>query len=207
MVFLGFFNVSVARGAWAPGRAQGPREAWSLLEGAKTFIFLCFFIVFEAWGSLGNQKTLLFHCFFKVLEGEGREGEKKRKKINSFGDGLREPKPWFSLVFDWFFKVLEGRRREGDEKKNNSFGDGLREPKPSFSFAFSRFPWLGEVQAPGGAQRTPGRPGGRCGEAAGRSWEPHRHRYRRRRRYRYRYRYSTGARKGIDRGIGVQVQV
>merc|ERR1712078_570880 len=74
------FNVSVARGAWAPGRAQGPREAWSLLEGAKTFIFLCCFIVFEAWGSLGNQKTLLFHCFFKVLEGEGREGEKKRKK-------------------------------------------------------------------------------------------------------------------------------
>ena len=81
LVFLSFFIVSVARGAWAPGRAQGPREAWSLLEGAKTFIFLCFFIVFEAWGSLGNQKTLLFHCFFKVLEGEGREGEKTKKKL------------------------------------------------------------------------------------------------------------------------------
>ena len=31
LVFLGFFNVSVARGAWAPGRAQGPREVWSPL--------------------------------------------------------------------------------------------------------------------------------------------------------------------------------
>ena len=128
MVFLGFFNVSVARGAWAPGRAQGPREAWSLLEGAKTFIFLCFFIVFEAWGSLGNQKTLLFHCFFKVLEGEGREGEKKTKKINSFGDGLREPKPWFSLVFSMFpwpgepGRLGEPRGREKSGARLGSLG-------------------------------------------------------------------------------------
>ena len=96
-------------GAWAPGGAQGAREA--------------------GWGCLENQKTLLFHCFFKVLEGEGREGEKKKeKKINSFGDGLREPKPWFSLVFSMFpwpgepGRLGEPRGREKSGARLGSLG-------------------------------------------------------------------------------------
>ena len=75
-----------------------------------------------ASGRLGNQKTLVFHWFFKVLEGRRREADEK-KINNSFGDGLREPKPSFSFVFSripW----LGGR---------------LESPKPSFSFVFQGF--------------------------------------------------------------------
>ena len=94
----------------------------------------------------------------------GRGGEGEDEKNNSFGDGLREPKPSFSFVFSIFpwpgglgvpgesktiafslvfqaFRMGEGGRARGRRrKKNNSFGDGLREPKPSFSFVFSMFP-------------------------------------------------------------------
>ena len=65
------------------------------------------------WGSLGNQKTMLFHWFFKVLEGGWAT---LKKKNNSFGDGLREPK----LCFPLFFQCFRGLGVPG-ESKNNAF--------------------------------------------------------------------------------------
>ena len=132
---------------------------------------------------------MLFHWFFKVLEGGG--ARQTKKKNNSFGDGLREPKPSFSFVFSMFPKPggpwgikkhcffigfsRFGRGGARQMKKKNSFGDGLREPKPSFSFVFSMFPWPGGAWAPGGAQGAReawsplGEPGsGELGEGSGR---------------------------------------
>ena len=66
-----------------------------------------------AWGSLGNQKTLLFHVFFKLFEWvRGKGARQKTKKNNSFGDGLREPKPSFSFVFSRFWWGAGAREKK-----------------------------------------------------------------------------------------------
>ena len=50
-----------------------------------------------------SHKCMLFHWFFKLFEWvRGGGARQKTKKNNSFGDGLREPKPSFSFVFSMF---------------------------------------------------------------------------------------------------------
>ena len=44
---------------------------------------------------------MVFHWFCKVLEW-GAPPKRRTNKNNSFGDGLREPKPSFSFVFSRF---------------------------------------------------------------------------------------------------------
>ena len=60
-----------------------------------------FFHCFRGLGVPGESKNIAFSLLFQGFGGGGARG-KKNKKNNTFGDGLREPKPWFSFVFQCF---------------------------------------------------------------------------------------------------------
>ena len=87
-----------------------------------------FFHCFRSLGVPGESKKLAFSLLFQGFGGGGARGRKNKKKINSFGDGLREPKPWFSLVFSMFPWPGEPGRL-GEPRGREKSGALLGEPR------------------------------------------------------------------------------
>ena len=114
-----------------PGRLGEPRgreKPGACLREPKPSFSFVFSLFSKPGGPWGIKKHCFFIAFSRFWRGRGAREKKKQKKINSFGDGLREPKPWFSLVFSMFpwpgepGRLGEPRGREKSGARLGSLG-------------------------------------------------------------------------------------